>query len=100
MGLLDGQRAIVTGGGNGIGEATARLMTAEGARVAVLDRDAAAADAVAADIGALAISVDVADADALTTAFERAATELGGLTVVFNNAGIGSLKPHARVHAG
>lgn len=93
MGLLEGQRAIVTGGGGGIGEATARLMTAEGARVAVLDRNGSAAAAVAASIGGLAVEVDVVDADAVDAAFARAHAELGGLTVVFNNAGIGSLKP-------
>jgi NAD(P)-dependent dehydrogenase (short-subunit alcohol dehydrogenase family) len=93
MGLLDGQRAIVTGGGSGIGEATARLMVAEGARVAVLDRNAARAAEVAESIGGAAIEVDVADADAMTAAFDQAADRLGGLSVVFNNAGVGSLKP-------
>ncbi|MBA2327803.1 MAG: SDR family NAD(P)-dependent oxidoreductase, partial [Actinobacteria bacterium] len=47
VGLLDGQRAVVTGGGSGIGRATCRRMASEGARVAVVDLDGDAADAVA-----------------------------------------------------
>ncbi len=68
-------------------------MVAEGARVVVIDRDAAGAQAVADEIGGQAVTADVADADALGAAFVQAAEWLGGLTVVFNNAGVGSLKP-------
>lgn len=53
MGLLEGQRAFITGGASGIGRATARMMAAEGARVAVADIDAAGAKAVADEIGGL-----------------------------------------------
>ena len=100
MGLLEGERALVTGGASGIGAATARAMVAEGARVAVIDRDAAGAEAVADEIGGLAVTADVADADALRPAFDRAAEWLGGLTVVFNNAGIGFAQAPAHLHAG
>ncbi len=93
MGLLEGERALVTGGASGIGAATARAMVAEGARVAVVDRNPVGAEAVADEIGGLAVTADVADAEALGGAFSRAADWLGGLTVVFNNAGVGSLKP-------
>jgi NAD(P)-dependent dehydrogenase (short-subunit alcohol dehydrogenase family) len=93
MGLLDGQRAVVTGGGSGIGEAAARLMTAEGARVAVLDLDGGAARRVAGELDAVAIETDVADTDAMAASFALAADALGGLSAVFNNAGIGNLKP-------
>jgi NAD(P)-dependent dehydrogenase (short-subunit alcohol dehydrogenase family) len=93
MGLLDGHRAVVTGGASGIGAATARLMAAEGGRVAVVDRDAEGAAAVAAEIGGVSHAADVRDADAVRDAFARAADSLGGLSVVVNNAGIGSLKP-------
>jgi NAD(P)-dependent dehydrogenase (short-subunit alcohol dehydrogenase family) len=58
MGLLEGRRAIVTGGASGIGAATARRFAAEGARVAVFDIDAAGADAVAAEIGGLGFGVN------------------------------------------
>jgi NAD(P)-dependent dehydrogenase (short-subunit alcohol dehydrogenase family) len=92
MGLLDGERIIVTGGASGIGAAAARRMTTEGARVAVLDRDADGASAIATETDAIAIAVDVADTDAMGNAVGQAAASLGGLTSIFNNAGIGNLK--------
>jgi len=93
MGLLDGHKAIVTGGGSGIGRATCRRMAAEGARVSVLDLDAGAAATVAEEIGGTSRGVDVSDAGALAEAVRTAAGELGGLSIMFNNAGIGMLGP-------
>ena len=93
MGLLDGRRAAVTGGGHGIGRAVALRFAAEGARVAVLDRDGDAAAETAKEIGGLAFAVDVADADASAPAQARAVRELGGLTTLVNNAGLGLLRP-------
>lgn len=87
MGLLDNQRAVVTGGGSGIGRATCRRMAAEGARVAVLDVDRESADVVAEEIGGIAYGVDVGDPDALRGVVDTAAEELGGLSIVYNNAG-------------
>ena len=87
MGLVDGHRAIVTGGGSGIGRATCIKLASEGAAVAVLDRDADGAERVAKDIGGVALTVDVADAGATAAAVDRAAGELGGLSIVFANAG-------------
>jgi NAD(P)-dependent dehydrogenase (short-subunit alcohol dehydrogenase family) len=87
MGLLDGRRAIVTGGGSGIGRATCRRMTAEGARVAVVDIDSDAAEQVAKEVDGFAYAVDVTDYDALQHAVDDAAEKLGGLSTVFNNAG-------------
>lgn len=95
MGLLEGQRAIVTGGGSGIGRATCRRMTAERARVAVVDINGDAAELVAKELDGLAYAVDVTDYDALRAAVDDAAATLGGLTTVFNNAGASSL---AQVH--
>jgi NAD(P)-dependent dehydrogenase (short-subunit alcohol dehydrogenase family) len=93
MGLLDGRRAVVTGGGSGIGAATCRWFAGEGARVAVLDVDHGAAEAVAGAVGGVAVGADVADATALTAAFDRAAAALGGLDTVVNNAGTGNVLP-------
>ena len=92
MGLLEGRRALVTGGGSGIGAATCRRFADEGAQVAVLDVDTAAAETLAARLpGAIAVTADVADGAQLTDAFEHAAGRLGGLDVVVNNAGTGNL---------
>src|SRR5207253_2640668 len=95
MALLEGQRAFITGGGSGIGRATARMMTAEGARVAVADIDADAAEQVAKEIGGEAFHVDVTDAEALEGAVHTAAERFGGLSIMYNNAGGGML---ANVH--
>ncbi len=90
---FDGHQVLVTGGGSGIGEATCRLFAAEGAAVTVLDRDAAAAGRVAADIGGRAVTCDVRDAEAVTAAVQGAAEAMGGLTDLINNAGVGTAKP-------
>jgi NAD(P)-dependent dehydrogenase (short-subunit alcohol dehydrogenase family) len=93
VGLLEGRRAAVTGGAHGIGRAVALRFAAEGARVAVLDRDAAAAEAAAKEAGGVAIEVDVSDPDACAAALAGAARTLGGLTTLVNNAGLGLLRP-------
>jgi NAD(P)-dependent dehydrogenase (short-subunit alcohol dehydrogenase family) len=95
MGLLDGHRALITGGGSGIGRATAHRLTAEGARVAVLDRDGDRAETVAKEIDGLAYAVDVTDFGAFSAAVDDAAERLGGLSILFNNAGMSSL---ANIH--
>jgi 3-oxoacyl-[acyl-carrier protein] reductase/meso-butanediol dehydrogenase/(S,S)-butanediol dehydrogenase/diacetyl reductase len=92
-GTLDGHRAIVTGGGAGIGAATARMLAARGADVTILDRHGDAAASVAAEVGGHALTVDVADPDATTAAVQAAAEAMGGLTDVIANAGIGRNKP-------
>jgi NAD(P)-dependent dehydrogenase (short-subunit alcohol dehydrogenase family) len=87
---IDGQIALVTGGGSGLGEATARLLASRGARVAVLDFDADKANAVAADIGGFGVQADVGNADAVEAAFASIAAEMGGMPrVAVNCAGIG-----------
>src|SRR6478735_6308530 len=93
MGLLDGTRAVITGGASGIGEATARRMHAEGARVAIVDIDGDGAAAVASSIGGVSFVADVSDADACANAIVGATDALGGLDVLFNNAGIGAARP-------
>jgi NAD(P)-dependent dehydrogenase (short-subunit alcohol dehydrogenase family) len=93
MGLLDGQRSVITGGASGIGAATAHRMHEEGARVAIVDIDGDAAAAVAASVGGTAFVADVADPEACTAAIGAAAEALGGLDVLFNNAGVGAARP-------
>ncbi len=87
MGALDGQRAVVTGGASGIGRATCRAMAREGAAVAVLDLNGDGAAATAKEIDGHPFAVDVTDAGAVERAIRDAAETLGGLTLLFNNAG-------------
>lgn len=82
---LEGLGALVTGGASGIGLATARLLAARGARVAVLDL---APDGLPAHL--LPFKADVSDDDSTRAAVDAAAEALGGLDVLVNNAGIGA----------
>jgi rhamnulose-1-phosphate aldolase/alcohol dehydrogenase len=79
--------AAVTGGGSGIGAATAAAFAREGAEVAVLDRDEAAAQAVARKIGGFAVVCDVTDAASVRRAFDAVALRFGGLDICVSNAG-------------
>lgn len=82
---FEGTRALVTGGASGIGRATADLLAARGARVAVLDRDPGGVPEPLR-----AYTADVTDDTAVRAAVAAAAAELGGLDVLVNNAGIGA----------
>jgi 3-oxoacyl-[acyl-carrier protein] reductase len=90
---IAGRVAVVTGAASGMGRATAELFADEGAAVAALDRDLAGVDAVVAGITdaggrAVAIGVDLADADRARAAVEEARTALGPIDILVNNAGI------------
>ncbi|TKW64971.1 MAG: SDR family NAD(P)-dependent oxidoreductase, partial [Paracoccus denitrificans] len=74
---IDKQIAIVTGAGSGLGEASARRLAAQGARVAVLDRSLSAAQAVAGDIDGLALGADVTDQAAVEAAFAEIQAQWG-----------------------
>lgn len=92
MGRLEGKTAIVTGGGGGIGGATALRFAAEGARVAVFDRNLAAAEAVAEQVRqsggtALALACDITDRAQVDAAVAATGTELGPVDILVNNAG-------------
>src|ERR1700690_4024445 len=82
---LDGLRALVTGGASGIGLATARTFVAQGAVVAVLDRDPVEHREV------LAPEADIGDDRAVRKAVATAVQELGGLDILVNNAAIGAV---------
>jgi NAD(P)-dependent dehydrogenase (short-subunit alcohol dehydrogenase family) len=82
--------ALVTGGASGLGAATARALALHGARVTVLDRDAAKATAVAAEIGGIAAIADVADEGQVATALVAGAEKHGVARIVVNCAGIGT----------
>src|SRR5580692_4416296 len=83
------QVVLVTGGGSGIGAATAKAMAKEGAEVAILDRDLDAAKAAAKKIGgkALAVACDVTDAASVRAAFDKVVSAFGGVDIVVSNAG-------------
>jgi len=89
---IQGQAALVTGGGSGLGEATARELARLGARVAVLDVNLDNARRVADDIGGLALQCDVSSADSVQAAIEAAAAAHGPARILMQIAGIGTAK--------
>jgi len=87
-----GQAALVTGGGSGLGAATAAKLVARGAKVAILDVNLDAAKAVAAKIGGLAIGCDVTDDKATAAAIGEARAAHGPARILINCAGVGPAK--------
>ena len=86
---IAGSSALVTGGGSGLGAATARLLAAQGAIVHVFDRNREAAEAVASEIGGVALLGDVTSEADATAALEVANAAGDGLRILVNCAGIG-----------
>ncbi len=85
---IDGQVAVVTGGGSGLGEATARALAAKGAKVALFDIGLERAEKVAAEIGGIAVKCDVSSAEGGEAAFATVVEKLGAPRILVNCAGI------------
>jgi 3-oxoacyl-[acyl-carrier protein] reductase len=89
FGSLEGRVALVTGGSRGIGAAVSRDLAVAGARVAVNYRTGKdAAEAVASEIGGVALSADVSDPEQAQALVERIESDLGDLDILVNNAGV------------
>src|SRR6185312_15787099 len=85
---LSGRRIIITGAASGIGNATAKLFAAQGAHIALLDRNPEVEAAAKSIDGASAMIADVTREDSVNTAIARAAEHLGGIDGVVNCAGV------------
>jgi NAD(P)-dependent dehydrogenase (short-subunit alcohol dehydrogenase family) len=93
MYALNGRVALVTGAGGGIGREIARRLTREGMAVAALDRDGLAAQAVAAEIGGLAVAADVTSQEEVGRAVDTVLARFQQIDVLVNNAGIAWMGP-------
>lgn len=87
MNRFEGRTALVTGGASGIGAATAARLTAEGAKVAIVDTNIELAREVAADLSGVAVQADVSDPTAAAAAAAECEAALGPIDVLVNNAG-------------
>jgi NAD(P)-dependent dehydrogenase (short-subunit alcohol dehydrogenase family) len=93
MYALNGRVGLVTGAGGGIGREIARRLAGEGMSVAVLDRDGAAAQAVAAEIGGLAVAADVTSEEEVGGAVDTVLAAFKQIDLLVNNAGIAWMGP-------
>lgn len=91
--MFGGRIAVVTGAASGIGRATAELLAERGAKVVLVDLNLEAAEAVAAEIGAVARKADVADQVAMRALADQVESEVGPVEIVVANAGIIQSKP-------
>ena len=99
---LEGKVAIVTGGAQGIGRATARRFASEGAKVVIADLQADAAASVATEIGAvggeaIGMAADVTDRSAAAAVVDAAVERFGGVDILFNNAGVIRITPFLEI---
>jgi NAD(P)-dependent dehydrogenase (short-subunit alcohol dehydrogenase family) len=86
---LDGKVAIVTGGAQGLGRGMVECFVEEGARVVIADVNVDAGEALAKEVGCAFVRTDVAEANQVQAAVDRAVEQFGGLHVMVNNAGVG-----------
>jgi meso-butanediol dehydrogenase / (S,S)-butanediol dehydrogenase / diacetyl reductase len=96
---LSGKRVLITGGAGGIGAATARRFIEEGCRVAVIDLDRAAGERLVQELPSLSTILpgDVADPDSVAQAFVQLDSQLGGLDILINNAGVSVRNPFMQI---
>jgi 3-oxoacyl-[acyl-carrier protein] reductase len=88
MGLLESKIAVITGGGRGIGKATAQLFTNEGATVVIAEFDEVSGQSTAKELGANFIKTDVSNEESVNALFNFVSSEFGQLDILVNNAGI------------
>ena len=88
MGLLESKVAVITGGGRGIGKATAQLFTNEGAMVVIAEFDEVSGQSTANELGAHFIKTDVSKEESVSALFNFVLSEFGQLDILVNNAGI------------
>ena len=88
MGLLESKIAVITGGGRGIGKATAQLFTNEGATVVIAEFDEVSGQSTANELGAHFIKTDVSNEESVNALFNFVSSEFGQLDILVNNAGI------------
>ena len=88
MGLLESKIAVITGGGRGIGKATAQLFTNEGATVIIAEFDEVSGQSTANELGAHFIKTDISNEESVNALFNFVSSEFGQLDILVNNAGI------------
>jgi NAD(P)-dependent dehydrogenase (short-subunit alcohol dehydrogenase family) len=94
---LDGRVAVVTGGNRGLGEGFARALAEAGARVVIAARDEERSEAVASEMGALAVTTDVTDTGSVAAMVETVTERLGPVDVLVNNSGVCFHRPALEV---
>ncbi len=88
MGLLDGKVAIITGGGRGIGKATAQQFVEEGATVVIAEFDESSGQSTANQLGAHFVKTDISNEKSVNALFKFVKSEFGRLDILVNNAGV------------
>jgi len=88
MGLLESKVAVITGGGRGIGKATAKLFTNEGAVVVIAEFEEVSGQSTASKLGAHFIKTDISNEQSVNALFDYVSSEFGQLDILINNAGI------------